>query len=457
MEKVIKINQNTHELTLIILGWKRFWGVIGAVMVVLGLWTNLAMAAEVVTDNLIKNHSAASGTTSWVPSNGFTTQCDSFRGGGQNGGGVLSDAYQDVDVSQYAGAINGDSAKMDFSGWVKGQGGQFSHDDNGWFEITFYDGSGNNLGIHSTGWHHGDWTKFEIKDKLLPKETRKIRVKMGAHRDCGENQVDVWFDDLQLKLKAPKMEVMEKPGFNLDSVYVVKNESASAYNKSKKETLSFKNTGVSYNTTQDWSISSSPYNWIKFSGTSGTLEGGGTKNVDVWVEPPEGYPDKDYRDYSGNFTLTLPFDTIKISVSVRAYKPIGKPKLKSPALGTNSKVNVATSESVQFEVIPPTNSTFPEATRKGYQWKLPGNFDFGNIGNTITDPKKTTSFSDASEYTVYCRAIDDNSVTSDILEIPVRAWNRPIVKNTPPQSVSSWYNNKYVGVVGRLVYLMADA
>ena len=47
------------------------------------------------------------------------------------------------------------------------------------------------------------------------------------------------------------------------------------------------------------------------------------------------------------------------------------------------------------------------------------------------------------------------------MEIPVRAWNRPEVENTPPQANIaagdvSWFNGKYAGVKGQPVRLMAD-
>ena len=53
------------------------------------------------------------------------------------------------------------------------------------------------------------------------------------------------------------------------------------------------------------------------------------------------------------------------------------------------------------------------------------------------------------------------NIESDLVEIPVRAWNRPTVNDTPPSSAIdactvSWYGDKYVGVVGEPVRLMAD-
>ncbi|MDI6777475.1 MAG: LamG domain-containing protein [Syntrophales bacterium] len=436
------------------------FGLMGAVMMVLVLGADWACAGDVVTGNLIKNPIPNTNMNYWITSNGFTRQHDvywRFRGGGQGGGGVWSDAYQDVDVSQYVGAIDGKCVQMSFSGWVRGQRQDSwpNNTDDGWFEITFYDGSGNELGKYPTNWHNGDWTKFEIKDKPLPEGTRKIRVKMAAHRNYGENQVDAWFYDPCLVLRAPKVEVITPSGgFDFGNVYLATNDSAKAYNKSQKKTLIFKNTGDAL-TKQSWSISSSPYMWIKFSKSSGELGGGMTENVDVWVEPPEGYEHTDYRDYFGNFNLTLPFEEIGVSVSARAYDLILKPTYVSPAQGANSRVNVALNANVRFEVASGGNPVFPGATLAGYQWKLPGNSDFGN---PITNPQKNTSFSDAGEYTLYCRTIDSKGVWSGSLTIPVRAWNRPEVKNTPPQSADvSWYNGKYVGVVGKPVYLMADA
>ena len=142
----------------------------------------------------------------------------------------------------------------------------------------------------------------------------------------------------------------------------------------------------------------------------------------------------------------------------------------APALGSNAKVNVSHSTNVQFKVTS-GNPLYPGATLQKYQWRqevgsqLPTVFEDGPATG-----EKNLSFNAAGEYTVYARMVDNHNVASAYVAIPVRAWNRPVVKDTPPASAipanaseitqaskASWLANKYVGVKGSAVKLQADA
>lgn len=168
-------------------------------------------------------------------------------------------------------------------------------------------------------------------------------------------------------------------------------------------------------------------------------------------------------------------DIVDISVTLILKQQV-PPGLQhtSPVKGTNNKVNVPTDMSTPFTV----QVDEPQATGypiREYHWKeaIPTDpapspvDDFDSYGGA---PEKNFQFPDADDYTIYCKVVykkasdstlNRDMMISEVVSIPVRVWNRPMVHDTPPQNRIdagdvSWYNSKYVGVKGQTVRLMAD-
>jgi hypothetical protein len=138
--------------------------------------------------------------------------------------------------------------------------------------------------------------------------------------------------------------------------------------------------------------------------------------------------------------------------------------LIGPSQAVNGKVNVALGDATTFRV-GTENSSHPGANEVyEYRWnRETGIQNTPSAGHDLTSgAEKIYPFTDPGDFTVFSRAVDSNDVESDPLPIPVRAWNRPTVKATPPQAAIdsravSWYDGKYVGVQGEPVRLQADA
>ncbi|MEK7812577.1 MAG: peptidase inhibitor family I36 protein, partial [Candidatus Desantisbacteria bacterium] len=251
-------------------------------------------------------------------------------------------------------------------------------------------------------------------------------------------------------VSSVKIEKRRLDKFDFGNVYLASNQSTKDYNYSKKKLFKFKNSGDS-DTKLNWDISGP--SWVKFSVTSGDLSGQAEQTIEVWLEPTGGTG-----TYNGTITFISTRGDVDIPVSATAYQ-VTQLSFVAPEKGANGKVNVAENESVQYEV--KANGPFnPEATlaASGYRWKM-DTADFGNL----SDPKKSHTFQTSGLYDAYCISCEKSNnieVRSDELEIPIRVWIRPTVSNTPPQSaiddgLVSWYDNKYIGVRGEPVYLMA--
>jgi len=129
--------------------------------------------------------------------------------------------------------------------------------------------------------------------------------------------------------------------------------------------------------------------------------------------------------------------------------------------GSNNKVNVPVGASAQFTVNATRGSTGVDIER--YRWQKKTGSDAPGAGyNETTDDNYNFTFDNPGEYTVYCQVVDEKGVESDgWVGISVRAWNRPVVHDTPPQERIdagdvSWFDGKYVGVAGQSVRLMGD-
>ncbi len=364
------------------------------------------------TDNLITDPGAENSTSSdlngwenddtaftvrWSPS-GSHSGNKYFYGGDSN---ADSHAYQNIDVSSYASEIDAGNVTATYSGGIRDYDGS----DKGILELYFYDASMNDLGYHHSGWHsHVDWKRYAIEDKSLPAGTRTVRVRMKAERHSGSNN-DGYFDDLRLTLK--------------------------------------------------WTLCQGE---AKFSESSGSLDKDATQTVTTWLEGFSGNPG----DRSGLVVLSTGRGYAEIDVSAEAWR-ITQISHNSPEKGSNDKVNVALNDSVSL-VLNSTTTHPPDATVV-YRWQKRSAGEDPGTGFDQTDGvEKYYSFTDPGGYTIYCKAVEKigtKEIESDLLEIPVRAWNRPVVKDTPPQANIdtgdvSWFNGKYAGVKSQPVRLMAD-
>ena len=243
------------------------------------------------TDNLVTNPGAEDSLNGW--DNGGTAftarrapahSGNKYFSGGSNN--AESHAYQDIDVSSYASEIDAENVTATYSGGIRSYIGS----DEGILELYFYDASMSELAYHHSGWHsHVDWKRYAIDDKSLPTGTRTVRVKMSAKRYSGSYN-DAYFDDLRLTLK--------------------------------------------------WT---SRQGEAKFSESSGSLDKDATQTVTTWLEGFSGNPG----DRSGLVVLSTGRGYAEIDVSAKAWR-ITKISHKSPAKGSNDRVNVALNDSVRF-------------------------------------------------------------------------------------------------------------
>ena len=99
-----------------------------------------------------------------------------------------------------------------------------------------------------------------------------------------------------------------------------------------------------------------------------------------------------------------------------------------------------------------------------YQWQEqlandPAPSPVETFDDKTTDSKKNYAFGDSGQYKLYCKTIyeEGDPMISKLLTTPIRAWYRPTVNDTPPNPDNvSWYDGKYVGVVGDDVDLQAS-
>jgi len=179
------------------------------------------------------------------------------------------------------------------------------------------------------------------------------------------------------------------------------------------------------------------------------FQGGGSKSLTLEWTPP------------GGTTAVVPNNVLYNGLNILAKAGLKKPTVTSTTtLGSNSKVNVAVNQSSKFTVTSTIGSTNVPVTGYLWQW-VSGSAAAGTGFDSTTAAEKNYSFSEPGNYTVYCKAVDQKGVESALISIPVCAWNLPTVKDTPPSAAItaktvSWYTNKYAGVAGQAINLMAD-
>jgi len=226
------------------------------------------------------------------------------------------------------------------------------------------------------------------------------------------------------------------------------NESAYRYNHGKKKRISFKNSG---DTDVTWTLKG-PY-WVIIPERRGTLGPNGYESVEIWTSLGN-----DTGEYTGTITLESSNGGGTLSVRAFIYDRQPKASLVIPSPGSNNMVNVRVDDSVRF-VVSTEAPLMPGATLEEHKWRRP---DVGDSFMPKPFPERNYTFKDTDVHTIQHKSVDSNGVESNIFEILVRVWNGPIIKDTPPQSAISagtvsWYGNKYVGVMGQPVSLMAEA
>ena len=181
-----------------------------------------------------------------------------------------------------------------------------------------------------------------------------------------------------------------------------------------------------------------------------------------------------YYHYDGNKSLTLQWqrpgetqmsiisgDVLRNSLNVLVRATPKKPTVSF----TNAEGNaIAEGDTIHVTVGKQTDFTIEAETPNSvdsfheYRWQdVVGDEEPGASEVSGTDPWQSFTFGSSGEYTVYCQAVDGKGAESDWTGIPVRAWKRPTVSEAPPDTADvSWYDNKYAGVVGESVRLMAD-
>jgi len=222
---------------------------------------NLSIAT---TSNLIKNGGAESGDGDWYLYGGehclksvsspyyadepfsVISSKSGNRFWSPDGEFVYAGAYQNVNVSDYAEAIDGGGVKAFLKGYMTSR---YEDGDETRFRMEYLDSSDNILGEISTGYHDSkDWDFYSLEE-YLPISTRNVRVIIETREDYGWG---AWlygsFDDLSLTLAVPALSKVDVPD-NLDfgNLYLETetNSSLKDYNSSVTETISFKNSGDS--------------------------------------------------------------------------------------------------------------------------------------------------------------------------------------------------------------------
>jgi len=468
LKKEATMNRNKIFRYLINQSYKNLTFVAVAVAVIFALCVNPAIAE--ITPNLLVNPGAEQDNTGWTFRDGFTTiyfpiDVPFIHSGDRSffGGDDTSDssAYQSVDVSMYVEAIDRGDVKASFTGWIVTP----YDDDEGKLTLIFCDASGLSINMPhlwpTTGWQRcNPWFHHGIRNEPVPTGTRSIAVQMDSNRNSGSDN-DAYFDDLSLTLALPTLKMITtEREFNFGNLYIETNATATAYNEARKKQLSFKNEGHSK---LHWELRAGLWDCeIGFSETQGTLDPGQTQNVDVWLKITD--DDSDVRH--GSITLdTDGGDAPVIYFLAMTYPPAQIDFTSPPLHELNNKANVALNARVPFEVSEASPDN-PDAEVTGYRWqKVASGGDLGEFEqSSASAPEYNFTFDNPGDWTVYCKSVEEANgleVESDLVEVPVRAWNRPTVNETPPPSeiaasTVSWYGGKYIGVVWEPVRLMAD-
>ena len=164
---------------------------------------------SVYSENMLINPGAEQGTLGWVVSEGYMESLEAYVCDGiepHSGDyyfivGALcntvdySEAYQEVDVSEYSDCINQDLAYVHYGGYLSDWGGS----DYPEMTLAFIDQNGNQISqLEPFGTYNSFWTLFS-EQYPIPEGTEFIQMILMGNRYAGDDN-DSYFDDLFLRI-----------------------------------------------------------------------------------------------------------------------------------------------------------------------------------------------------------------------------------------------------------------
>jgi hypothetical protein len=161
------------------------------------------------SENMLINPGAEQGTLGWVVTEGYMESLEAYTCDGiepHSGDyyfivGALcntvsySEAYQEVDVSQYTDCIDQDLAYVNYGGYLSDWGGS----DYPEMTLAFIDENGNQISqLEPFGTYNSSWTLFS-EEYPIPVGTESIQMILMGTRYAGDDN-DSYFDDLFLRI-----------------------------------------------------------------------------------------------------------------------------------------------------------------------------------------------------------------------------------------------------------------
>ena len=161
------------------------------------------------SDNKLINPGAEQGTSGWNVTEGYLESLEAYVCDGvepHSGDyyfivGALcntvsySEAYQEIDVSEYGDCINQGLAYVSYGGYLSDWGGS----DHPEMKLVFIDSDGNEiLESETIGTYNAYWTLFSYQDPI-PEDTQFIQMVLMGTRYAGDDN-DSYFDDLFLRI-----------------------------------------------------------------------------------------------------------------------------------------------------------------------------------------------------------------------------------------------------------------
>jgi hypothetical protein len=161
------------------------------------------------SENLLVNPGAEQGTLGWIVTEGYMESleeyiCDGiephsgdyyFIVGALCNSVTYSEAYQEVDVSEYTDCIDQNLAYVNYGGYLSDWGGS----DHPEMAIAFIDANGNQIiELEPFGTYNVFWTLLS-EEYQIPVGTRSIQTILMGTRYAGDDN-DSYFDDLFLKV-----------------------------------------------------------------------------------------------------------------------------------------------------------------------------------------------------------------------------------------------------------------
>ena len=161
------------------------------------------------SENMLINPGAEEGTLGWVVTEGYMESLEAYTCDGiepHSGDyyfivGALcntvsySEAYQEVDISQYTDCIDQDLAYVNYGGYLSDWGGS----DYPEMTLAFMDENGNQISqLEPFGTYNSFWTLFS-EEHPIPVGTESIQMILMGTRYAGDDN-DSYFDDLFLRI-----------------------------------------------------------------------------------------------------------------------------------------------------------------------------------------------------------------------------------------------------------------